>query len=338
MPGLLAHERALLRGTVWPYVPGQSMVGWYPMTLSADEHGPTLAWRYLGERALTEAFFQDSFVSLPADDRRVCYTPLAALAQFENTQDQRCFHRSIKPSAFVFHVSRCGSTLLTQMLAQLPSCVVLSEPPVLDSFFRLHQSQPQVSGGAAVFSQLLAALGQARGDAKHLVVKLDSWHAPWIPWVRSVLNDVPLFFLYRQPQEVLASHRRQRGLHMVPGLLPLAPLRVAQALHAGDLEGHARGVLTAIFQSALASADTAGLQLLNYSQLPQAVWERVMPAMGLACDQAALTAVQARAQFHAKHGAQPFTGDAPPLAGGGDSVSDALAQCYAALEKKRLGV
>jgi hypothetical protein len=246
----------------------------------------------------------------------------------------------LKTTAFVFHVSRCGSTLLTQMLAQLPSCVVLSEPPVLDSFFRLHHAQPQASGGAAVFRQLLAALGQARGAGQqHLIVKLDSWHAPWIPWVRSVFPDVPLFFLYRQPQEVLASHRRQRGLHMVPGLLPLAPLRVvAQALHPGDLEGHARGVLTAIFQSALASADTDGVQLLNHEQLPQAVWELVMPRLGMVCDEDALKAVQARAQFHAKNGVQPFTGDAPPLAADVDSGGDALAQCYAALEKKRLGL
>jgi hypothetical protein len=340
MPGLLAHERALLRGAVCPYVPGQAMAGWYPMALGAGEHGLTLAWRYLGPRPLSRAFFQDNFVGLAAGDKRVCYTPLAALAQFDESASNEHEPRCLKPCAFIFHVSRCGSTLLTQMLAQLASCVVLSEPPVLDSFFRLHHAQPQASGGAPVFRQLLAALGQARVDAEqHLIIKLDSWHVPWLPWVRAAFPDVPIFFLYRQPQEVLASHRRQRGLHMVPGLLPLAPLQLlAQALHPGDLEGHARGVLAAIFQSALTSVETDGVQLLNYSQLPQAVWELIMPALGMPCDEDALKAVQARAQFHAKHGAQPFTGDAPTLAGRADASSNALAQCYAALEKKRLGV
>ncbi len=346
MPGWLAHERVLLRGAVWPYGAGQSMAGWYPMAMGmgmpmdGSGHAPMLAWRYLGQRPLTAAFFQDNFVGQLAADKRVCYTPLAALAQFEASAAHGKGLRCLKPSAFVFHVSRCGSTLLTQMLAQLPSCVVLSEPPVLDGFFRLHHAQPQASGGVAVFRQLLAALGQARADVQqHLIVKLDSWHAPWIPWVRAAFADVPIFFVYRQPDQVLASHRRQRGLHMVPGLLPLAPLPVvAQALHPGDLEGHARGVLTAIFQSALASADADVLQLLNYKQLPQAVWERVMPVLGLACDEDALKAVRARAQFHAKHGTQPFTGDAPPLAGRANSGSDELAQCYGALEKKRLGV
>lgn len=333
--GLLAHEQALLRGTVAPYTPGQSLARWYPMALDASGAEPLLAWRYLGERLLTAAFFQDNFSAQEAADTRVCYTPLSAL--FDAGQGQGL--RSLQPSAFVFHVSRCGSTLVTQMLSQLPSCVALSEPPVLDSFFRLLHAQPLGWDGAAVFRQLLAALGQARrASEQHLVVKLDCWHAPWMPWLRLVYPDVPMVFLYREPQQVLDSHTRQRGLQMVPGLLPLGPLQLTgQMQHAGDLDGYAQQVLGAIFRTAVDLAGASGLQLLNYSQLPAVVWTELMPALGIACSAALLQAVQKRGQFHAKHGSAQFVGDpkvdVPARSG---PACQELAACYAALEEKRL--
>ena len=333
--GLLAHERALLRGAVLPYEPGQSLAQWYPMSLVTSGAEPLLAWRYLGKRALSAAFFEDNFVAQDVQDRRVCFTPLAALASFDKSNAQGV--RSLTPSAFVFHVSRCGSTLITQTLSQLSHCLALSEPPVLDAFFRLHHQRPDLSGGVVVFRQLIAALGQARhADARHLIVKLDSWHVPWMPWVRQAFPQVPIFFLYREPQQVLASHHRQRGLHMVPGLLPLAPLQwERQALPPGDLEGHGRQVLAAIFQTALAHSEMHGLRLLNYSQLPHAIWEDLMPLLGIWCDADALHAMQARTQFHAKHGHARFSGDTPlnlPV----DPENEELFRCYAALEKKRL--
>jgi hypothetical protein len=337
--GVPAHEKALLRGAVQPYESGQSLALWYPMTINTSGEQPLLAWRYLGGRALSAAFFEDNFASQSVEDRRVCYTPLAALAQFDADQDQAV--RSLAPSAFVFHVSRCGSTLITQTLSQLSQCVALSEPPVLDAFFRLHHQRPDLSGGVAVFRQLLAALGQARrADEQRLIVKLDSWHVPWMPWVHQAFPQIPIIFLYREPQQVLASHRRQRGLHMVPGLLPLAPLQIAPspALQPGDLDGYAQHVLTAIVQTALTHAEMPGLHLLNYSQLPQAIWEDLMPMMSLRCDADTLLALQARTHFHAKHGHARFMGDAPVSPSINTPPDETLWQCYAALEKKRLEI
>jgi hypothetical protein len=339
--GPLAHERALLRGAVVAYEAGQSLAGWYPVTLDASGAEPVLAWRYLGERLLSAAFFQDNFSGLDAADVRVCYTPLSALAQFDAGQGagQGASLRCLPPSAFVFHVSRCGSTLLTQMLSKLPTSVALSEPPVLDAFFRVLHARPQWLEAPVIFRQLLAALGQARRASEaHLIVKLDCWHAPWMAWVRQLYPNVPLYFLYREPQQVLDSHRRQRGLQMVPGLLPLGPLHLTgQMQHAGDLDGYAQQVLGAIYRTALDLAPESGVQWLNYSQLPSAVWTQLMPAMGMACSAEDLKAVQARSQFHAKHAGSQFVGDPKAdLPAPGVPASQELATCYAALEKLRL--
>ena len=44
----------------------------------------------------------------------------------------------LAPSLFLFHVSRCGSTLISQMLAALPQNVVISEAGPMDAILRSH--------------------------------------------------------------------------------------------------------------------------------------------------------------------------------------------------------
>ncbi len=325
---------SLKRGTELAFGELDSLRDWYPVGL--DDHlaqaQPTLWWRYLGQRRLTEAFFEDSFVGQSPQDRRVCRTPLAALDDLPE---------AVPPTAFIFHVSRCGSTLLTQMLATLPHCIVASEPPVLDAFFWLHHHSPQRSGGDHTLRQLVAALGQRRSGETHLFIKLDSWHMPWLPWLRNVFPGIPCLLLYRDPSRVLASHRRQRGAHMVPGLVDLSRLQLSGAdLAPGDLDGFGVRVLAGVFRSALAHATTGqpGLTLMNYPQLPSALWTHLLTQWGVPCSARQALAMQSRAAFHAKHAGAVYAGDPAAVAGHLQTDSGALDAAradYAALESLR---
>lgn len=325
------EERALLAGRVQPYSPGQSLRGWFPVTLGHGAGGqPSVGWRCLDDRPLSAAFFEDDLRQQPSAQRRTCHTPVTALEEF---------HDSVAPSAFLFHVSRCGSTLLTQMLATLPHCIVLSEPPALDAFFRLHHREPQACG-ASLLRGLLAALGQRRTDQEqHCIVKLDSWHLPWIPWLRAVYPDTPLVLLYRDPAQVFASHLRQRGRQMVPGLLDTSRLQPdTRDLAPADLDGYALRMLDAVFDAGLQASATPGLTLVNYSELSQVLIDKLMPAWGIACSAAQRAQIADRSFFHSKNGALPFTGD--PVFTAPQTTMDRRCRavhCYEALEQRRLG-
>ena len=329
-------EQALLRGREVGPAERQSLHGWFPVSL---QHDPaTVWWRFLGGQRFTAPFFEDSLASQAVQDRRVCTTPLSALDDLPE---------SVPPAAFIFHVSRCGSTLLTQALATLPQCIVMSEPPALDAFFRLHHRHPEHSGGTHTLRRLVAALGQKRHPAeRHLVIKFDCWHLPWIPFVQAAFPGTPIVFLYREPSEVLASHRRQRGRQMVPGLIDLSRLADlvqrpgALELAPGDLDGHAIRVLESLYRCGLEMAAASDLVLMDYGQLPHVIWNGLLDTLGMECTPTELATLQARSGFHSKHSGSRFQGDpaparAAPLPPTPERLDEAT-RCYQQLEQWRL--
>lgn len=331
----MLEEQALLRGRETGPAQLTSLRGWFPVSL---EHDPaTVWWRFLGDRQFTEPFFEDSLLSQAPQDRQVCTTSLAALDDLPE---------SVPPAAFIFHVSRCGSTLLTQALATLPQCIVMSEPPALNAFFRLHHRHPEQSGGVHTFRQLVAALGQRRSPGeRHLVIKFDCWHLPWIPFVEAAFAGTPIVFLYRQPGEVLASHRRQRGLQMVPGLIDLTRLEDlvhrpgAPQLAPGDLDGHAIRVLESLYRCGLEMAAASDLVLMDYGQLPEVIWHGLLDTLGMECTPGELAMLQARSGFHSKHSGSPFQGDPAPAHGQPllptPERLDEATRCHGQLERLR---
>jgi hypothetical protein len=317
--GFAAQERALMHGEVTAAASLASMRNWFPVVAA----GGQLGWRYLGEKRFSEPFFCDTLAGQP---RLSCRTSYAALAQFDDV---------LTPSAFIFHVSRCGSTLLTQALAALAHCVVMSEPPVLDAFLREHGPGPLDDDAVPVLRQLVGALGQRRAACESaFVIKLDSWHIHSLASIRRAFPDTPCIFLYREPTAVLASHRRRRGPQMVPGMIAPARLGIdAASLAPADLDGYCIKVLESLYGSALAQAGGHGLILLNYHQLPGVIVPGLLARLSIRCSAQDADAIRLRATFHSKDGGAAFGGDPQ------GQVRDAgatLVDAYARLEQLRL--
>jgi quercetin dioxygenase-like cupin family protein len=346
---LAAQRRALLRAPEVTLAQAGSLAGWYPVAVSDDPDG--LWWRRLGERPFSEPFFSDTFRHQPPAERQLCFSDWRATALPD----------ALAPTAFIFHVSRCGSTLLTQMLATLPACVALSEPPVLDDFLRRREG---VDAAADIvrLRALVHALGQRRDPRqRHLVIKLDSWHLRDLALFRSAFPDTPMVFLYREPLQVLASHRRQRGPQMLPGLIDPKWLGIAfresvegaetareteggngdyERLAPSDLDRYCLHVLRALMETALAAQGSAQpLLLLNYTDLSRLPELPLLARLGIRPGRTERVNMLRRAAFHAKHGA-PFSGDAAAADRRGaaprPALLERLACLYAWLEQSRM--
>jgi len=306
----MLNDQQLLRGRPVAADTLASLRHWFPVTLQGRE----IIWRHVPER-FTASFFADTLLQQDPAQRYICRTGFDGLTRLEP---------ALTPSAFIFHSSRCGSTLLAQLLATLPCCIVMSEPPIVDAFLRRHQAE------SAGLRQLIQALGQRRSaEESHFFIKLDSWHIQSLPILRAAFPHTPCWFLYREPDAILASHQRRRGPQMVPGMIAsLTPEKLA----AGDLDGYCVKVLAGFFEAALANVEH--LQLINYRQLPDILWQDLLPRQGLDCTSEQLERMRQRAGFHAKDQNTRFSADAPPTSSHA-MLQERVAPLYARLEQRR---
>lgn len=284
-----------------------SLDGWIPSRVHWRGADPFVEWIWMGERRFTEPFFSETLDQLLRNPFTLLFrheTPIATLGELLPIRS------ATRPTGFIFHMSRCGSTLISQAFAALPDSVVISEAPLLDSLLR---GGPELPGEqrATWVEWLIGALGQPRtGCEKRYFIKFDCWHIPYLPLLRRALPDVPWIFLYRDPIEVLASHQAMPALWCVPGVLdprfigadPPAVMRM------GRLEYCAR-VLEKLCECALSfQADWNGL-LVNYTELPEAIWTSVASHFGVTFPGPEVAAMREKSHFNAKAPGLHFEAD-----------------------------
>lgn len=251
---------------------------------------PRVSWLASDGARYTEPFFDDTLRRLrraPANrGRDLRATPLAELAAL----------RGPEPDAIIFHVSRCGSTLLAQMLAAVPHHTVLAEPPLADEILRLPRVRPHTTDAERIAWLRGAVAALARPHAatsRRLFVKLDCWHLFEVPLVRRAFPRTPLLFLHRHPVEVLASLMRQPSLTLVRDTV--RPEQMGLTREARDAlppVEHAAAILGAFFRTARENREA--LHVVDYDRLPAFVWEAMPGCVFDAAERALLAAAAGR--------------------------------------------
>jgi len=97
--------------------------GLIPIDIDGDNH--KLVWFDIGDHQLTESYFFTSTDLLISkqEEPTLFATDISTLASDDILTDY------IYPSGFIFHMGRCGSTLLSKALARSPNHLVISEAP-----------------------------------------------------------------------------------------------------------------------------------------------------------------------------------------------------------------
>jgi hypothetical protein len=283
---------------------------WLPIGTAAAPGATCVDWGWLGPKPLGAPFYEDAVRrawALPFNRVFRYRTGLRDLIAQAETAD------SLKPSGFIFHMSRCGSTLAAQMLAALSDCVVIAEAAPIDAVTQLGRGLAPEDAVRALRA-MIAAFGRKRaGHERRYVIKLDCWHTLALPLFRHAFPDVPWVFLYRDPVEVLVSQMRQRGTQMVPQYMPPSffGLDAADYLMDEDYCARVLGVIcrAVIDHHEMGRQDLGGGLILNYRQLPDAVCSAIMPHFGMACGEEERQRMGQIAQQDAKSPTLPFASD-----------------------------
>ncbi len=285
------------------------LLHWLPYKLIQKDREYFFEWLYVGENRFKEPFFEETILKCKSLKENSSHLKVISHAQAVIEWSQQL--DSVKPLALIFHVSRCGSTMLSQALTILERNIVVPEMPILDDILR--DSDMPEDLRIQLFKAVLKILGQIRfPNQQHLILKMDSWHLMYLEQLRSYFPTLPFIILTREPEAVLKSHKRNRGMHMVPNLLPATMYGTIQDLPAPEkLDDYAAWVLKKYYLAIHEFCQIDNNTLLcDYNQGFQNIIKQYLEITNQQFSLEESSQIEARLQKHSKNPERTFAGDA----------------------------
>ena len=178
---------------------------------------------------------------------------------------------SFEPAGLIFHVARCGSTLVSQSLKQHEGLVVYSEPLAINELLLSPTASARADRVAALRS-LGAQFSLHAG--RPYVLKLSSWNTLFCDLVADAFPTAPWAVCLRDPLEVCVSllESQPSWLRSDKAALFSATANLGSPTHGAE-DRAAR--FFAAFCDAVTRLDPARGMLLAYENLPDAIWSRL---------------------------------------------------------------
>jgi hypothetical protein len=243
---------------------------------------PKVEWTLMGKQRLLDSFFEETL-------QRQMMHPFHQVFRRDSSMEEMVAwteaHKGARPGGIIFHMSRCGSTLLCRQLMALERNIVASEPAPMDAVLRASQRMPGLPREVQVrwLRAMAAALGQPRNGEQAFYLKTDGPHVRQADLLREAFPETPLIFLYRDPVEVMVSQSRMASVWTVPGIVH--PHALGMEISDWD------PLQTDVYRArALSNFCEAGLRLaqsdprcllVNYTELPEAMYGRLLGHFGL---------------------------------------------------------
>lgn len=278
---------------------------WAPVRIYEQSGSFFVDWVFLGKKRFTEPFFEDTLHILMRKPFNLAFrhqTPIEFLGEIFNESP------GLQPKGFIFHISRCGSTLVSQMFASLEKNIVISEATVIDKVIRAAVSDERKK---VWLRWVVNALAQKRfGREENFFVKFDSWSVLDLHLIESAYPKIPWIFLYRDPVEVIVSNLRQPGAQMIPGTIEkiFPELNLFEILQFSTEERFAR-TIAAFAESGLANKESNLGKFINYDQLPEIFSSEICAHFNVHFDEDEAAAIGRTARSNAKSPGETFVPD-----------------------------
>lgn len=282
---------------------------WTPVRFDFSGVAPMIDWADLSAERFIEPFFDQTVARWASGPRArpLVRTGIDALVALDSEP-------SLEPAGIIFHLSRCGSTLVSRLLGTLPGVVILAEPAPLNALLGLEPDRMDDATLAGFVRLLVRGLGRCRhGDERQVVLKCTSWNIRRRAIMAVAFPETPWLWVQRDPAHVVASllanppgWLRRQVAPRAAQLFGLDPVAVL-AMTGSEFTARAIG---AMLESA--ATDPHRRLCIDHADLPDAVWQRVAPHFGLAIDAAAIERMTEQARFYSKGPAPQLFSDAAP--------------------------
>lgn len=274
------------------------MAGWLPVEISYGDFpfmfwpglvtGARVQWMYFGSKRLTEPFFRQSVEGLRAGK-------LPAIefgASLESLFSERHPSTSSIPAGFIFHISRCGSTIIANALKATQRGQVIAEASPITRLFMpcnlgrtsdARREQDRRFIAECLFDVYASYLG----PPEPIIVKFASQNSLCVPLIRRCWPDVPCLFIIRDPIQVLVSNLAGTSLNRFRE----CPLLAAEMAGLGSVtslsditnEEFCARVVGRYLATALHCRDS-GVMVLDYDDINAQTFVQIARYLGVDCE------------------------------------------------------
>jgi hypothetical protein len=283
----------------------EGLKGWLPVDAVIASGRPAIEWMDLRDVEFSEPFFNETLARVGAGDevRERVLTDLDALLQFEKISG------SIQPCGFIFHGSRCGSTLLANACRALNGSIVIAEAPVIDKvvsrfFTDAAPDSPKEMLYMVLLKAAINALGQRRnGNERRYFVKFACTSTLQITRIRRIWPNTPFVFLYRDPIEVIVSNLNSIPEWMRPESNPATAAAIVgideDRISSLSPEEFCARALGRFFSEAEANSNAQTI-FLNYNQLSFENLVEIISFFGVEASPAECDAIKQESRLYSK--------------------------------------
>ena len=282
----------------------QALRLWVPVDALIAGDQPAIEWMELRGVEFKEPFFNETLAKMDSNAKRSrVITNIHTLLQFESICE------GLSPAGFIFHCSRCGSTLVANACRALKGSLVIAEAPAIDKLIsRFFTDAPPGSARELLYLLLLrasvSALGQRlTGDESRYFVKLACTSTLQVERIRRVWPDVPFVFLYRDPVEVIISNLKSTPEWMQPESNRSAAAAIVgvteDQLASLTAEEYCARSLGRFFSAVDANFDTQ-IKLVNYAQLGRDSLIEIVKFFGIEPTQNEIDEIQKVSRLYSK--------------------------------------
>lgn len=282
--------------------------GWVPIRIYPQVGELMVDWCYLGTGTFIDPFFSVTIQTLLQEPFHLIFrqqTPFAVLEDLYRNSP------GMTPAGFIFHMTHCGSTVITQALASVGN-LVLSEAEPLEMLLNRGPMTPQISDEQLLpwLRWMVSALGQKRtGAEKHYFIKFNAFPVTRLPVLQRAFPNVPWIFVYRDPVEVLASLDELPGCMMRGAIHPNAVgIDVASLANMSQDEYLVR-LLAYFCECGLHWHDNGSGRLVHFRELPDAIWNSIAWHFGAEFTEQELATMRQRVHFNAKRPEEKYSDD-----------------------------
>lgn len=197
--------------------------------------------------------------------------------------------KSIPPKGFVFHESRCGSTLVANSLATVDpekNRVYSESAPLISAMKTANDESPE---GIQFIKDIVYIMGRTNKiQEENLFFKIQSIGTTVMKGLRLAFPDVPWIFVYRDPVQVMMSHmpsaQTKQAVCLRSRLRPPPELRqfiektTSQSLHSLTLYESCATHLALLCSLILAeNSSTNTGRMVNYKDFPNSLLDDIFP-------------------------------------------------------------